>query len=421
VKTVRKLSAALMIGAYLCVAFTAAFLLSRQGLGLAAGAGALAGVLALFIAGHALFTRGFDVAALKGELATLRDAHRLLADHLEETEGALEELATRLESEALTRTQTLTDEVKMLEDLVARMGEDLEQRLTATPAAAAGIDRASAALLDVVRTALAESRVDLYLQPVVSLPQRRVMFYESFTRLRDDTGRVIMPAEYLRVAEPEGLVSAIDNLLLFRCVQIVRRLAKTDRRVGIFCNISPASLADERFFPQFLEFLSQNKDLAGSLIFELGQSAFTARGAVESRNMAKLADLGFRFSLDKVTSLDLDFADLSRADVKFVKVGAEVLLAELLEVEGRLTVKARTDIAAADFASLTRRYGVELIAEKVEAERQVIDILELDVALGQGHLFGEPRPIRDDVLAETAPPAEFIQGPLRRRTAGRAA
>jgi cyclic-di-GMP phosphodiesterase TipF (flagellum assembly factor) len=101
--------------------------------------------------------------------------------------------------------------------------------------------------------ALAENRVDLYLQPVVSLPQRRTVFYESFSRLRDETGRVMMPAEYLAVAEPEGLVTAIDNLLLFRCVQIVRRLAKQDRKVGIFCNISLASLADETFFPQFLD------------------------------------------------------------------------------------------------------------------------------------------------------------------------
>ena len=83
--------------------------------------------------------------------------------------------------------------------------------------------------------------------------------------------------------------------------------------------------------------------------------------------------------------------------------------------EGGLTVKSRPDIAAADFADLTRRYGVELIAEKVENERQVIDVLELDVSYAQGHLFGEPKPIRDDIAAETAPPAEFNQAPLRRR------
>src|SRR5207237_10204101 len=146
----------------------------------------------------------------------------------------------------------------------------------------------------------AENPFDLYLQPVVSLPQRKTVFYESFTRLRDETGRVMMPAEYLTVAEPGGLVTAIDNLLLFRCVQIVRRLAKQDRRVGIFCNISMASLGDDSFFPQFLELLAANRDLAGALVFEVGQAAFDSRGAVESRNMGKLADLGFRFSIDKV-------------------------------------------------------------------------------------------------------------------------
>lgn len=131
--------------------------------------------------------------------------------------------------------------------------------------------------------------------------------------------------------------------------------------------------------------------------------------------MAKLADLGFRFSLDKVVDLDLDFQDLARADVKFLKVGADVLLSELLEVEGRPVLRSLRDLAATDFADLSRRYGVEIIAEKVETERQVVDILELNIGYGQGNLFGEPRAIRDAVLAETDPPADFMRGALRRR------
>ena len=126
----------------------------------------------------------------------------------------------------------------MLEALVERMGEDLDTRLATvpqSPALAAApprptAEQQAAALLSSIRDALTENRVDLYLQPVVTLPQRRVMFYEGFSRLRDDTGRVLMPAEYLRVAEPEGLMPAIDNLLLFRCVQIVRKLSKSDRK-----------------------------------------------------------------------------------------------------------------------------------------------------------------------------------------------
>jgi cyclic-di-GMP phosphodiesterase TipF (flagellum assembly factor) len=167
------------------------------------------------------------------------------------------------------------------------------------------------------------------------------------------------------------------------------------------------------FFPQFLEFLSENVDLRDSLIFELGQANFDVRGAVEARNMAKLADLGFRFSIDKVQSLNLDFADLQRADVKFVKVGADVLLEQLAELDESPANPRLKDIHPSDFAELARRYGLEVIAEKVEAERQIVDILELDVALGQGHLFGEPRAIKEQVLAEAEPPSQFVQKALR--------
>ena len=415
----RKVATTLLVGAYLFASAAMAALFWLRGAGWGAGAAVLVGALALFIALHGLIARALEAAGLRTEIGTLRDAHRILADHLEETEGALEELASRLGAEALGRTEALTSEVRMLEDLVARMGEDLEARLARAPAAQAAVDRQSGARIAVIRDALAENRVDLYLQPVVGLPQRRTAFYESFTRLRDPTGRIIMPAEYLAVAEPEGLISAIDNLLLFRCVQIVRRLGKGDRRVGVFCNISAASLADERFFPQFLEFMTQHRDLANAMIFELGLAAFRARTAVQARNMAKLADLGFRFSLDKVDALDFDLADLERADVGFVKVQAKVLAASLVETAGRPVLKGRRDLAAADFAALLRRHRIELVAEKIETEREVIEVLELDVALGQGHLFGEPRAIRDDILAETAPPADFLQpaGP-RRRAAG---
>jgi cyclic-di-GMP phosphodiesterase TipF (flagellum assembly factor) len=165
-----------------------------------------------------------------------------------------------------------------------------------------------------------------------------------------------------------------------------------------------------------LDFLGQNTDLAGSLIFELGQKAFQDRSALQARHMAKLAQLGFRFSIDKVVDVDLDFADLSRSDVRFVKIGAKLLLEEMMETPDGLVMASMPDILATDYAALTRRYGVEVIAEKVETEREVIDVLELDIAYGQGHLFGEPRAIKETVLAEVEPPPSLFRGPLRRAT-----
>ncbi|HLI67785.1 MAG TPA: EAL domain-containing protein [Caulobacteraceae bacterium] len=420
----RNVTNALLGGAYLCLALTVALLVWRGGGGAGAGIATLFGGLGFAVALHAMLGRGLGERALRRDIDALRDANRILADQMEGLYDRMAGFAESVQEDAERRSEELTSEVHVLEDLVRRMRDGLEDRMARAqahepPPAYARHHSQQIALLETVREALSDNRVDLYLQPVVSLPQRRTVFYESFSRLRDASGRVMMPAEYLSVAEPEGLVSVIDNLLLFRCVQIVRRLAKSDRKVGIFCNVALGSLADETFFPQFLEFLAENRDMAGSLIFELGQPAFDRRGATEARNMAKLADLGFRFSLDKVSDLDLNFPDLARADVKFVKVTADVLLNQLIELDGRLTLKSLKDLNAADLADLTRRYGVELIAEKVETERQVVDVLELNIAYGQGNLFGEPRAIKDSVLAEADPPADFIRSTLRRRAAAR--
>lgn len=420
-----RLTLALLAGASICLALLAALLVWRAGGGwVGAGAGLVAG-LALPLAVYGLVLRPSGQGGAAAEVEALRQAHIGVVHRLDEINHSLELLAEAIQDKAVRRSEELTYEVRMLEDLVQRMGARIDERLADHSATAVGAparldrqpDHAAARLLDAVREALAENRVDLYLQPVVGLPQRRTVFYESYSRLRDGGGRMIMPAEFLTVAEPEGLVTAIDNLLLFRCVQIVRRLAKQDRKVAIFCNVSLSSLADDGFFPQFLEFLSENKDMASALVFELGQAAFEQRGAVEARNMGKLAELGFRFSIDKVADLDMDFRELQRAEVKFVKIGADLLMEQLVDVDGRPALKSLKDLHASDFASLARRYGAEIIAEKVETERQVIDVLELDIGYGQGNLFGEPRAIRDAVLAEAAPPAHLVRGVLRRTAA----
>ncbi len=422
----RRLMLALLTGAYLCLALVVSLALWRTGAAPAVGLAAFIGAMGLCFAVHAVIANVLQGAALRVDVETIREAHGILLEQVEKVDARISALVDQVTDDAQRRSAELTGEIHQLEDLVARMSDRIEHQLTYQAAAVRSEPRGraplfaantSSPLVEVVQDALADNRVDLYLQPVVSLPQRRTVFYESFTRLRDETGRVMMPAEYLSVAEPEGLTAAIDNLLLFRCVQIVRRLAKQDRKVGIFCNISLASLADEVFFAQFLEFLQVNKDLAGALIFELGQQAFNDRGPVEARHMARLASLGFRFSLDKVTDLDLDFQDLARADVKFVKVNAQLIMDQLEEQDGKLVIASLPDLNAEDFAGLTRRYGIEIIAEKVEEERQVAEVLELDIGYGQGHLFGEPRAIRDSVIAEADPPQDFMRGALHRRAA----
>jgi cyclic-di-GMP phosphodiesterase TipF (flagellum assembly factor) len=215
--------------------------------------------------------------------------------------------------------------MKLIDQIVDKLGAAMDARLGTLQSAGnitAINPTAARGPMDLVREALMENRVELHLQPIVQLPQRKTAFYEGFTRLKDANGRLILPTEFIPAAEQAGLMGTIDNVLLFRCVQIVRKLMKQDRRIGIFCNLSPAALADEHFFPQFLDFMRENRDLAGSVIFEIPQDSYENRTSIEARAMAKLVDLGFRFSIDRVTNTEIDLPDLERSGVRYVKVAA---------------------------------------------------------------------------------------------------
>jgi cyclic-di-GMP phosphodiesterase TipF (flagellum assembly factor) len=191
-------------------------------------------------------------------------------------------------------------------------------------------------------------------------------------------------------------------------VQIVRKLMKQDRRIGIFCNLSPRALADEHFFPQFIDFMRDSRDLAGSVIFEIPQAAYEMRTSIEARAMGKLVDLGFRFSIDKVTTTEIDLPDLERSGVRYVKVAANILTEQIVRQCLRPRSAITREIAAADIAAVCQRYGVDLIAERIEHEDAVLEVLDLDVPYGQGHLFGAPRAIKESLMEETAPPREFF-------------
>jgi cyclic-di-GMP phosphodiesterase TipF (flagellum assembly factor) len=238
----------------------------------------------------------------------------------------------------------------------------------------------------VVKDAIEASRIDLYLQPIVTLPQRKVRYYEAVARLRDANGQVIAAADFVSTAEASGLLSRIDHVVLFRCVQVLRRLQVRSKDVGIFCNIGISTLSDPEIFPQCLEFLQANRALAPLFILEFTQSDFRKLGPAELENLATLSKFGFRFSIDNIAELKIEPRELADRNVRFVKIPATMLLDQ--------NQASNADIHTADMSDLFGRYGIDLIAERIEGERAVADLLDYDVHYGQGFLFSPPRPLR---------------------------
>ena len=251
-----------------------------------------------------------------------------------------------------------------------------------------GLSRESIA--DLISKAVDANRIDLYLQPIVTLPQRKVRYYEAMSRLRTEDGDIVPAVDFIDVAESIGLMPKIDNLAVFRCVQVTRRLLLKSRDVGLFCNLSAATLTDALMFRQFLDFMDANRALASSLMFEFTQEAYRDFGPIEHESLAALAERGFRFSMDHVADLHMEPNELADRSFRFLKVPARLLLNK--------AATNHSDIDPEDLADLLARSGIDLIAERIETETTVVDLLDYDVRFGQGFLFSPPRPVRAEAL-----------------------
>ena len=207
-----------------------------------------------------------------------------------------------------------------------------------------------------VAAAIDANRIDLYLQPIVTLPQRKVRYYEALSRMRTEEGDVVPAVEFIEVAESAGLMPKLDNLLMFRCVQVMRRLQMKNRDVGLFCNSAPRPCRTPTYFRQFLDFMDANRVLGPSMMLEFTHAAYRGFGPLEHEALASLAERGFRFSLDHVTDLRLEPKELADRGFRFVKVPAKMLLSRI--------TGAVSDIHPADLADLLARSGIDLIAER---------------------------------------------------------
>jgi len=412
------------------------------------------GVLSALAIYNAVAGRKVDRAAVSDQMSHMARGSSDLARQVAEFGrrlGVIEDKVDTVVGKALSTAQPLAAEIEELSRLVKQLAESVAQHETAlaeltdggpavaalTAAPAPGASAAAApkpadlpaapavpaaplvasnvaafkglgrdAIIALVRVGIDSQRIELYLQPIVSLPQRKVRYYEAVSRLQAGNGEVVAAADFLPFAEAGSLLPKLDSLSVLRCVQVVRRLLLKSRDVGLFCNLAAATLTDAGF-PQLLEFAEANRAIAPSLVFEFTQSAVRAMGPIEHESLAALAERGFRFSMDNLSDLRIEPRELTERGFRFIKAPAALLLNRV--------GSATANIHPADFSDLLGRFGIDLIAEKIESESTVVDLLDYDVRFGQGFLFSPPRPVRAEALqgaagdlgkAESAKPEE---------------
>lgn len=232
-------------------------------------------------------------------------------------------------------------------------------------------------------------RMELHLQPIVALPQRKIRFYEVLARLRLADETILFPAEFLPLLEGLGHAAEFDNRVTGRAIVIARHLMARGSEAIVSVNLSPRAVEDAGFLRSLVRKHDEHADTAGRVVFELSQRCWRTLDAERAGGLAALRDRGVPFALDRATDLRLDPLALADRGVRFVKVPTDLLLGDQ---------NPGLDIETRDLAGVLRRAGIKLVAERVEREETVPDLVDLDVPLAQGFVFAAPRAVRSEVL-----------------------
>ena len=250
-----------------------------------------------------------------------------------------------------------------------------------------------------VMEAFEADRIELHLQPVVALPQRKVRFYEALTRLRLLDGTLLGPMEFLPILERFGRAPDFDRRVIGRAVAVARHLIDRGSEAIVGVNLSARSVREPGFLHSLARMMEASPEVLGKVVLEFSQGSWRGLDAEQKEAVAFLRDQGVPLSLDRAVDLAFDAPALADLGIRFVKLPAELMLAAAEEDERR---GGGYDLCVRDFASVLRREGIKLVAERVEREDMVPALVELGMPLAQGFVFAAPRAIRAEVLDQAS-------------------
>lgn len=233
-----------------------------------------------------------------------------------------------------------------------------------------------------IRQALETNAFQLYLQPIISLPDNHCTHYEALLRMTTGAGVNALPGDFLGTADRFGHMRAIDRVVINLALDQLCMLRAAGCDGAISINLSPRSIAD----PELLGILSQGLKTRGldpaGLIIELTETAMVTDLEQAQAFIRKLRALGCLFALDDFGVGFSSLTYLKHLDIEFVKIDGSFIKGLLHNREDAILVRAIIDLAHA--------LGRKVVAESVENLETLQRLVEEGVDYGQGYYIGAP-------------------------------
>lgn len=239
-----------------------------------------------------------------------------------------------------------------------------------------------------ITRAVETGRMDVLLSPIVGLMTHEVTHYDIKVRLKSETGAYFDCPEQDLVLAGSDVLALFDSARLTRAASLARRLDSRGKSGSLMSEVAGISLTDGGFLDTFAKIYEDRERIAGQLVLTFSQADVDRFSPSAWQALSDMHAFGFRFALDRLDHLDVDFTVLAKRGFAFAKLDAAVLLAGMPSRDRFVPVdEVCREIAGA---------GLTLIADAIDSEATRARLFGFGVLFGQGQLFGGGRLVSVD-------------------------
>lgn len=221
-------------------------------------------------------------------------------------------------------------------------------------------------------------------QPIVDLKSRDSIGLEALVRIRDFEGAWMAPIEFISVAESVGLIDQMGDLVLRRCLAVLKLTENIAPDLVISINISPLQVCREGLAGRMIAIAERYEVDLGRLAVEVTESVLIDRPRTAINELSTLRAVGCRVYLDDFGTGYSSMSWLSQLPIDAIKIDRSFTAGLLSHPRRRVVVDS--------MIRLSLDLGLDVIAEGVELEAQAEALLAMGCLKGQGFLFGHPAP-----------------------------
>ena len=243
-----------------------------------------------------------------------------------------------------------------------------------------------AAMTHDLRYALGKNQFLLYFQAAVNAENKAIAF-EALLRWQHPERGLVMPSDFIPLAEETGLIHAIGDWVLESSCALLRSWQSEPERQGLqlAVNISVRQFHQPQFVEGVMRMLQDYQIEPNRLILELTESVVLADINDAMQKMYALKQAGLRLSLDDFGTGYSSLAYLTQLPFDQLKIDQSFV--RNIDIIPNDAIIVRTIIAMA------KQLGLDIVAEGVETAAQREFLIEQGCPVCQGYLFGKPVPV----------------------------